>query len=163
MTCPGCKKEIDLGLQVAHADKEFYEGIEPPMVLMIMCENCENQTAMIDIVPMEEGDFQDVVSPALGGKVVKVPKPRDIYNDAKKGLLNDDGKTMAELSRIFQEKGTAPTILGFALMVDDSGFNSFHLSSYLATGTGKHLMKMGDIKKFSIIPCEMTLSFNDKE
>ena len=73
MKCPKCKKEIDIGKQVEFADKEWYQGIEPPILLMIECDNkCKLPTAMINIETV--GQYEDVKSPALGNKIVKVPK-----------------------------------------------------------------------------------------
>lgn len=75
MTCPKCKKDIDLGKYVGDADKEWYQGIEPPILLMLSCEHCDEQVASISI---EGGDleFEDVFSPALDA-TVKVPKIKE--------------------------------------------------------------------------------------
>jgi hypothetical protein len=70
MQCPKCKKDINLGKQVREADKDFYQEIEPPIILMIFCENCEIPVASIDIVSVTE--FEEIDSPGIGK--VKIPK-----------------------------------------------------------------------------------------
>ena len=72
MQCPKCHKEVNLGQQVMDADQEWYESVEPPILLMILCDNCEEPTASVHIDSVV--GFDEIVSPALGGKKIKVPK-----------------------------------------------------------------------------------------
>lgn len=74
MLCPKCEKDIDIGEQVKFADKAYYEDVFPPIVLMITCEDCEEVTAMVDIIGTDGFEMVDVKSPAMGGKIVKVPR-----------------------------------------------------------------------------------------
>ena len=69
MRCPKCKKDINIGKQVREADKEFYRGVEPPIMLTIFCENCEEPVAMISI---DTTTGEDIIDSVVGP--VHIPK-----------------------------------------------------------------------------------------
>lgn len=82
MQCPKCHENINIGKQVKQADMDWYQGIEPPILLMIMCDNCEEPTVAISIDGV--AGFDEVVSPALGGEKVKVPRIKHANSKNKK-------------------------------------------------------------------------------
>lgn len=73
MNCHRCHRKINITEQIQFANEQFYEDVEPPIVLMIDCANCDAQTMMLEFIPMDEEDFEEIDSPALGEKV-KAPK-----------------------------------------------------------------------------------------
>lgn len=70
MICPSCKKDFPVGPQVQEADEQFYKGeAQPPIMLMLTCDHCEEQTVMVEFVPCTE--YEEIESPL--GKI-KMPK-----------------------------------------------------------------------------------------
>lgn len=70
MLCPGCKKDYPVANQIKEADEEYYKGeVSPPIMLMLSCPHCNEQTVMVEFVPCTE--FEEIDSPL--GKV-KIPK-----------------------------------------------------------------------------------------
>lgn len=69
MKCPKCAKEIGLVEQTQEWDKAWGNEAGLPAMFMLICENCKEQTAMVEIIPID--NFEEVESPL--GKV-KLPK-----------------------------------------------------------------------------------------
>jgi hypothetical protein len=61
MNCPKCHKEIGFARQVKEMDENFYKDVEPPIILMLMCDTCEEPTVMISIDTV--GELEEIDTP----------------------------------------------------------------------------------------------------
>ena len=70
MICSKCEKDLDVVAQLKEANELYYDGVSGPIMLMIRCNTCDEQTAMIEIIPLS-GETVDIESPV---GTVKFPK-----------------------------------------------------------------------------------------
>lgn len=76
MNCHRCDGAIDIVAQITDAADNYWEGAEAPIILLLDCDTCKTATAMVEIVPMDESDFQEVEIKRgpQKGNTVKIPK-----------------------------------------------------------------------------------------
>ena len=70
--CPKCKKRLNFAIQVADWDGRYGDEWNGQAMINIICPYCKEGVMIVSLVMYDE--TEDVKSPALGNKVVKVPK-----------------------------------------------------------------------------------------
>lgn len=61
MLCPKCETDIGFARQAKEADEQYYDDVKPPVILMLMCDKCEETTVMISMDAV--GGLEDVETP----------------------------------------------------------------------------------------------------